>query len=73
MIRAATAAPAAALSRAGVGFSVGAIGDVSVLDLVAGDVEYRDIIGEDSPRGISSSRAGSLSMFNTGATTRGAQ
>jgi len=47
VIRAATAAPAAALGRAGLGhLSVGAIGDASVLELAEGEVEYRDVLGE---------------------------
>jgi dihydroorotase len=47
VIRAATAAPAAALGRADLGrLSVGAIGDVSVIELVEGNVEYRDVLGE---------------------------
>ena len=47
VIRAATAAPAAALGRADLGrLSVGAIGDASVIALVEGNVEYRDVLGE---------------------------
>lgn len=47
VIRAATAAPAAALGRDDLGrLSVGAIGDASVLELVEGNVEYRDVLGE---------------------------
>jgi len=47
VIRAATAAPAAALGRADLGhLSVGAIGDASVLELAEGEVEYRDVLGE---------------------------
>src|SRR5215472_5468138 len=47
VIRAATAAPAAALGRADLGhLSVGAMGDASVLELVEGAIEYRDVLGE---------------------------
>jgi dihydroorotase len=47
VIRAATAAPAAALGRDDLGrLSVGAIGDASVIELVEGNVEYRDVLGE---------------------------
>ena len=47
VIGAATAAPAAALGRADLGrLSVGAAGDASVLELVEGEVEYRDVLGE---------------------------
>ena len=47
VIRAATAAPAAALGRDDLGrLSVGAIGDASVLELVEGNAEYRDVLGE---------------------------
>jgi dihydroorotase len=46
-IRASTAAPAAALGRADIGrLEIGAIGDASVLELVEGDFEYRDVLGE---------------------------
>jgi dihydroorotase len=47
VIGAATAAPAAVLGRADLGrLSVGAIGDASLLELVEGEFEYRDVLGE---------------------------
>jgi len=47
VIRAATAAPASALGRTDLGrLSVGAMGDASVLELVEGAIEYRDVLGE---------------------------
>ena len=47
VIRAATAAPAAALGRADLGrLSAGAAGDATVLELVEGEFEYRDVLGE---------------------------
>ncbi|HEY4471400.1 MAG TPA: amidohydrolase/deacetylase family metallohydrolase, partial [Stellaceae bacterium] len=47
VIGAGSAAPAAALGRADLGrLSVGAVGDASVLELIEGEVEYRDVLGE---------------------------
>jgi dihydroorotase len=47
VIRAGTAAPAAALGRADLGhLGVGAIGDASILDLAEGEFDYRDVLGE---------------------------
>jgi dihydroorotase len=47
VIRAATAGPAAVLGRSDLGrLSVGAAGDASVLDLVEGEFECRDVLGE---------------------------
>jgi dihydroorotase len=46
-IRACTTSPAAALGRTDIGrLEIGAIGDASVLELVEGDFEYRDVLGE---------------------------
>jgi dihydroorotase len=47
VIRASTAAPAAALGRTDIGsLQIGAVGDATVLELVEGDFEYRDVLGE---------------------------
>jgi len=47
VIRASTAAPAAALGRADIGrLQIGAAGDATVLELAEGDFEYRDVLGE---------------------------
>ncbi len=47
VIRAGTAAPAAALGRGDLGhLGVGAVGDASILDLAEGEFEYRDVLGE---------------------------
>ena len=47
VIRASTAAPAAALGRADIGrLEIGAIGDASLLELAEGEFEYRDVLGE---------------------------
>jgi dihydroorotase len=47
IIRAGTAAPAAALGRRDLGhLAVGAVGDATILDLAEGDFEYRDVLGE---------------------------
>jgi dihydroorotase len=47
VIRASTAAPAAALGRADLGtLQIGAVGDATVLELAEGDFEYRDVLGE---------------------------
>src|SRR5215470_5609613 len=47
VVRAGTLAPAAALGRADIGkLEGGAVGDATVLDLVEGDFEYRDVLGE---------------------------
>jgi dihydroorotase len=47
VIRAGTAAPAAAIGRADLGhLGEGAVGDASVIDLAEGAFEYRDVLGE---------------------------
>jgi len=47
VIRASAAAPAAALGRTDIGrLAIGAAGDATVLELVEGDFEYRDVLGE---------------------------
>jgi dihydroorotase len=47
VIRAGTEAPAAVLGRTDLGcLSAGAVGDASVLELVEGQFEYRDVLGE---------------------------
>ena len=47
VIRAGTAAPAAALGRADLGhLGVGAVGDASIIDLAEGEFDYRDVLGE---------------------------
>jgi dihydroorotase len=47
VIRASTAAPAAALGRTDIGrLQIGAVGDATVLELAEGDFEYRDVLGE---------------------------
>src|SRR6516162_3091321 len=47
VIRASTAAPAAALGRADIGrLAIGAVGDATVLELAEGEFEYRDVLGE---------------------------
>jgi dihydroorotase len=47
VIRAGTAAPAAALGRSELGhLGVGAVGDASIIDLAEGAFEYRDVLGE---------------------------
>src|SRR5271168_634384 len=47
VIRAGTAAPAAAVGRADLGhLAPGAVGDASVLDLAEGAFDYRDVLGE---------------------------
>jgi dihydroorotase len=47
VIRASTANPAAALGRSDIGsLAIGAVGDVSVLELAEGDFDYRDVLGE---------------------------
>jgi len=47
VIRASTAAPAAALGRSDLGhLAVGAVADASVIDLADGDFDYRDVLGE---------------------------
>ena len=46
VIRAGTAAPAAALGRSDIGtLRIGAAGDATVLELAEGDFEYRDVLG----------------------------
>ncbi len=52
VIRAGTAAPAAALGRTDLGhLAVGAVGDASILELVAGEFEFRDVLGETRQAG----------------------
>ena len=47
VIRASTAAPAAALGRTDIGsLQIGAAGDATVLEVAEGDYEYRDVLGE---------------------------
>jgi dihydroorotase len=47
VIRASTAAPAAALGRGDLGhLAVGAVGDATILDLVEGEFDFRDVLGE---------------------------
>jgi dihydroorotase len=47
VIRASTAAPAAALGRGDLGhLAAGAIGDATILELVDGEFDYRDVLGE---------------------------
>jgi dihydroorotase len=47
VVRASTAAPAAALGRSDLGhLAVGAVADASVIDLAEGDFDYRDVLGE---------------------------
>jgi dihydroorotase len=47
VIRASTAAPAAALGRGDLGhLAVGAVGDATILELVEGEFDYRDVLGE---------------------------
>src|SRR6516164_5472931 len=47
VVRAGTTAPAAVLGRADIGrLEIGAAGDATVLELVEGDFEYRDVLGE---------------------------
>src|SRR6516162_7382300 len=47
VIRASTAAPAAALGRTDIGrLQIGAVGDTTVLKIAEGDFEYRDVLGE---------------------------
>src|ERR1700731_1133737 len=47
VIRASTAAPAAALGRTDIGrLQIGAVGDATVLELAGGDFDYRDVLGE---------------------------
>jgi len=47
VIRASTAAPAAALGRSDIGsLQIGAAGDATVLEVAEGDFEYRDVLGE---------------------------
>ncbi|MBV9587866.1 MAG: amidohydrolase/deacetylase family metallohydrolase, partial [Alphaproteobacteria bacterium] len=49
VIRASTAAPAAALGRTDIGrLAIGAVGDATVLEVAEGDFEYRDVLGEVS-------------------------
>ena len=45
VIRASTAAPAAALGRTDIGrLEIGAVGDATVLELAEGDFEFRDVL-----------------------------
>ena len=47
IVRAGTAAPAAALGRGDLGhLAVGAVGDASILELVEGEFDYHDVLGE---------------------------
>jgi dihydroorotase len=47
VIRASTAAPAAALGRTDIGtLRIGAAGDATLLELAEGDFDYRDVLGE---------------------------
>jgi dihydroorotase len=47
VIRASTAAPAEALAREDIGhLTVGAAGDAAILQMVEGDFEFRDVLGE---------------------------
>jgi dihydroorotase len=47
VIRASTVAPAAALGRGDLGhLAVGAVGDATILDLVEGEFDFRDVLGE---------------------------
>ena len=47
VIRASTAAPATALGRSDLGqLAVGAVGDASILELVEGEFEFKDVLGE---------------------------
>src|SRR5215469_15615211 len=47
VIRASTAAPAAALGRTDIGrLHIGAVGDATVIEVAEGDFEYRDVLGE---------------------------
>ena len=47
VIRAGTAAPAAALGRTDIGrLAIGGAGDATVLELTEGEFEYRDVLGE---------------------------
>jgi dihydroorotase len=46
-IRASTAAPAKTLGRSDIGrLEIGTVGDATILELVEGDFEYRDVLGE---------------------------
>jgi dihydroorotase len=50
IIRAGTAAPAAAIGRADLGhLGEGAAGDASIIDLAEGEFDYRDVLGETRP------------------------
>jgi dihydroorotase len=50
VIRASTAAPAAAVGRSDIGtLAIGAVGDATVLELTEGEFEYRDVLGELRP------------------------
>jgi len=47
VIRASTAAPAAAIGRPDLGhFGIGAVSDASVIELAEGEFDYRDVLGE---------------------------
>jgi dihydroorotase len=47
VVRASTAAPAAAIGRADLGhLGIGAVGDASVIELAEGAFDYRDVLGE---------------------------
>jgi dihydroorotase len=50
VVRASTAAAAAALGRSDIGsLAIGAVGDATVLELVEGEFDYRDVLGESRP------------------------
>jgi len=47
VVRAGTAAPAAALGRSDIGtLAIGAVGDATLLELAEGEFDYRDVLGE---------------------------
>jgi len=47
VVRAGTAAPAAALGRSDIGtLAIGAVGDATLLELAEGEIDYRDVRGE---------------------------
>jgi dihydroorotase len=50
IVRASTVAPAAALGRNDIGsLAIGTVGDATLLELVEGDFDYRDVLGESRP------------------------
>src|SRR6266852_6172766 len=47
IVHAATTAPAASLGRGDLGhLAVGAVGDASILEMVEGEFDFRDVLGE---------------------------